>query len=248
MVLVRCFGSFRLEVGGRSVDTTSLKPRHQALLHLLAMGAGRPVHREQLVEALWPVHPDPRAAARNLHVAVSSLRRLLEPEAARGASALVVRDGDSYRLAVGPHDDVDVRTFERSLDEARAARAPADGQRAEAALMAALRAYTGELLPGDGPAEWVVKERDRYRMEAANAAQLLAEVRLADHRPRAAAMAAERGVRIDRYVDALWRLLPTAYEQAGDVAAAARARRQYAEVLDELGVRAPGAAAVPAPR
>jgi len=233
---LRCFGPFRLELGGREVSVASLKPRHRSVLHLLALRAGRPLHRDHLVEALWPGEVDARAAARNLQVAVSTVRQVLEPGVARGGSSLLVREADSYRLALDDGADIDLRTFERAVGAGRAARAVGRLEEAEEALARALDTYAGELLPGDGPAEWVVKERDFFRLEAADAAHALACVRLDRGRPRAAARAAERGVRIDRFCDGLWRLLPDAYERAGDLAAAQLARRRYREVLVELGL------------
>src|SRR2546423_9087646 len=52
---------------------TTIKPRVRAVLRLLAVHAGNPVHREVLQMAFWP-DADAETGARNLHVAVSSLR------------------------------------------------------------------------------------------------------------------------------------------------------------------------------
>ena len=52
---------------------------------LLALYAGQPVHREVLVDAMWP-QLDVSAATHNLHVCVSGLRSALEPGVSRGAS------------------------------------------------------------------------------------------------------------------------------------------------------------------
>jgi DNA-binding SARP family transcriptional activator len=224
-VALRCFGGFSLAIDGREVDCTTVKPRARAALHLLALAAGKPVHRETLVGALWP-DVDARSGTRNLQVVVSALRKLLEPDAARGESALLVREGDAYRLALHDGDDVDLLRFEAGVVD-----------RTAEGLEQALGAYAGELLPEDGPAEWVVDVRERYRLDAAGAARSLAELRLADGDAVAAAAAAERGLRIDRYDDKLWRLLDEAYTAAGNHAAANRARAAYDDVLTDLGVR-----------
>lgn len=223
-VVLRCFGGFSLVVDGVELDCTTVKPRARAALHLLALAAGRLVHRETLVAALWP-DVDARSGTRNLQVVVSALRRLLEPDAGRGESALLVREGDAYRLALREDDDVDLFRFEAGVAE-----------RTAEGLELALAAYVGELLPEDGPAEWVVDTRERYRLDAAGAARSLAELRLASDDAVGAAAAAERGLRIDRYDDKLWRLLDEAYTAAGNHAAATRARAGYDEVLTELGV------------
>lgn len=233
-VTLRCFGRFALGRDGVQVDLSGVKPKARSLLRLLAMHAGRPVHREQLIDALWP-GSDPAAATRCLQVAVSSLRRALDPDG--GRAPLLVRDGDAYRLAVPTGADVDLTSFERPLAQGRASRAAGDPQAAAACLRAALEAYAGELLPEEGPAEWVVKERDRYRMEAADAAANLAELLLELDEPEEAAVTCERGIRLDRYRDELWRLLVEASRRAGNVAAGSRAQAGYDAMLADLGLR-----------
>jgi DNA-binding SARP family transcriptional activator len=105
-----------------------------------------------------------------------------------------------------------------------------------AAFRRVLEIHRGDLLPEDGPAEWVSREREVYRSQAAEAAHSLAEILLRFDDPVAAAQSCERGLRLDRYNDALWRLLAHTHARAGDAASAARARRRYEAVLDELGV------------
>lgn len=233
---MRCFGPFHLAIDEHVVDLGAVKPRVLATLQLLALHAGRPVHRETIIEALWP-YADLAAGARNLQVAISSLRQLLEPNVPRGQSALLVRDGDAYRLVLPTGADADVVTFERAFQEAKRARVDGNEGRALACLERAFAAYGGELLPELGPAEWVVKERERYCIHAAEVAQMLAQLRLQRGDAPAARELCQRGLRIDRYHDGLWRLLIDTSKRAGDPAAAARARRNYDEVLAELGVQ-----------
>jgi DNA-binding SARP family transcriptional activator len=234
-IMLGCFGGFRLCVDGRAVDGRGLKPRPRAVLHLLALHAGRLVHRDTLVEALWP-EVDGTAGMRNLHVALSTIRRYLDPESTRGSNSLLAREGDAYRLALPTDSVVDIWRFEDGLAEGRTARAAGETEVAIAAIGQALGAYTGEVLPEAGPAEWVVMTRERYRMQASEAALALSELHLERGHPEAAVAVGESGVRIDRYRDAQWRVLITACELAGDAAAAARVRRSYADVLADLGV------------
>lgn len=233
---LRCFGGFRISVDGRALDVSCIKPRHRAVLHMLALRAGRPLHRELLIEALWPDEPDNSAATRNLQVAISVVRQFLQPGAARVDPSLVARAGDSYRLALDEDDDADMLAFERAIEGGRLALAADDKGRAELMFAQALASYAGELIPEAGPAEWVVKERERYQLWAAEAALSLADVRLAAGQARSALRAAERGLLIDRYNDGLWRLLIRAHTEAGDRAGAERARHSYVAMLAELGL------------
>lgn len=238
-VVLRCFGSFSLRIGGRTIDPAAVKPKARAALQVLAAHAGHQVHRETLLAALWP-EADTHSGMRNLHVALSSLRQLLEPGVARGASSLLIRDGDSYRLAVCEDDDVDLVRFGKLVEEGRKAHAVDDLDRAGQCFHAALDAYGGDLLSEAGPAEWVVDLREQCRLEAADAAEELAEILLEhDDDPPAAVQVCERGLAIDRYRDRLWRTLIAAREHTGDLAAAAKTRRTYQAVLNELGLVPP---------
>lgn len=234
---VFCFGGFRLCVEGRVLDWSPLRPRARSVARMLAMHAGRAVHRDTLVEALWPDTP-PATATRNLHVALSSLRRFLEANLPAGRSdPLLCRDGDAYLLALPEDGYSDVAAFRAALEEAR--RMP-PGREADhlAALRVAVANYGGELLPEDGPAEWVVAERETLRRQAADAAALLAQAELdaAGNGAGRAASLAQRCVEIDPCHDLGWRLLIAAHRRAGNAAAAERARREYAQVLISLGL------------
>jgi DNA-binding SARP family transcriptional activator len=234
-VAIRLFGGFQLEMNGSALDLAGLKPRVRALLRLLAVQGGRPLHREVIQVALWP-EAAPDAGARNLHVAMSSLRQALEPGVARAGFTLIVRDGDAYRLAIGPELSIDLVAFEEDVAAGHAAAAAGQTERALAGFQSALDRYVGELLPEDGAADWIVARRERCRSDAVGAAQWMAEVRLRRGDTAGAAQVAATGLRIDRYHDPLWRLLASAREQAGDHVAASRARAEYAQVLAELGL------------
>ncbi|HET7487974.1 MAG TPA: BTAD domain-containing putative transcriptional regulator [Acidimicrobiales bacterium] len=232
-VSIRCFGRFELAVDGRPIELSTVRPRARAVLRLLACHAGRPVHREQILEALWPGEADARAATRSLQVAVSSLRQLLD---AGDRGSLLARNGESYRLALGEDADVDVLRFEQAVAAGHAAMAAGDPDRAAHSYEEALALHAGDLFPVDGPAEWVVVVRERYHRDAASAAAALAGIELRRGDPRAAAAWAERGLLVDRYDDNLWRMLAEGHERAGDHAGAELARKRYRTMLQELGV------------
>lgn len=232
---VRLLGGFAMQIAGRPVNLAAIKPRPRAVLRLLAMNAGRPVHREVLAAAFWP-EADPAASARNVHVALSGLRKQLCPGDEAGCDALV-REGDAYRLVVPPGGRVDLQDAEEALNQARAAHARKDVAAETAAYRRAIDLAGGDLLPEDGPADWVVYRREETRTELAGAARALAEM-LLDEDPNGAADACATGLRLDPHHDGLWRLLIAAREKAGDQAAAATARQAYERVLGQLGLTA----------
>ncbi len=234
---IRLLGGFELRRDGVAAELGAVRPRARALLRLLCLNAGAAVHHETIEAAMWP-EADPEASSRNLHVAMASLRRVLEPSATRGSFQLLRRDGGAYRLALPDAAEVDLIEFERALADGRAAVDRGDEASAAGWFQSALDLYAGDLLPEDGPAEWVADRRDMTRLAAVDAAQRLAEVQLAAGDAEGAARAANAGLRIDRYHDPLWRLLIGARDAAGDQGAASRARSGYERMLAELGVEA----------
>jgi DNA-binding SARP family transcriptional activator len=229
---IRTFGGFWMRVGDEPLPLDRIKPRARALLRLLALHAGWPVHREVIGSALWP-EVDAATAARSLQVAVSSIRGLLVETLGSEGRGIITRDGDAYRLAV-PADAIDVRRFERLLEEGRAARRRGESPRP--ALTSALALYVGDVLPEDGPEEWVVELREHYRKQAVEAAREAAESALSDDTPREAIESCRVGLAIDRFHDPLWRLLIESRIRAGDLSAADRDRRSYEAILVELGL------------
>jgi DNA-binding SARP family transcriptional activator len=236
---LRCFGRFEATSGDHVLGWGTTRPRVRALARLLAVHAGQPVHRERLMAALWPDSPE-RTACRGLQVAVSALRTFLEPGMDRGRTRILVRSGEAYMISLPPGGACDVQRFDTAVTAGLRAAAHGAADQAADCLGLALRLYTGELLPEDGPAEWVVPLREQYRARAVRAALTLAELELARDRPQAAVAAALHALSADPFQDAVHRLLITGHRRAGDPVAAHHAAQRHARMLDELGV-------VPAP-
>ena len=212
-------GGFRLEVDGQVVEWPPLRPRARALLLLLAIHHGRDVHRERLIDALWPDAPAD-AGTHRLQVAASTVRQCL---AGLGlGDQAVQRNGDAYRLVL-PGAWVDLTEFESRQQRARRSGTLADWS-------GVLDLAVGELLPEVGAADWVLAERERYRLAAADAAvQVAGLARDAD-----ALRAAQRAVELEPLRDSSWLLLAELQEEQGDPTAAAATRREHARICAEL--------------
>jgi len=234
---LRLLGGFALRLPGGPVDVAGIRPRARALLRLLCLYTDMAVHHETIEGALWP-EADAESAGRNLHVAIAAVRRVLEPRAGRGSFQLLVRDGDAYRLVLPAGTDVDLSRFEAAVAAGRAARDRGELGTAERAFEEAVALYRGELLPEDGPADWVADRREGARLAAVEAAAGLAELLLDRGDSAGAARVATAALRIERYHDPLWRILIRARDEAGDQGAASRARSSYDRMLAELGVPA----------
>lgn len=234
-ILIRCFGEFGIELDGRPIDLTGLKPRPRQLLHLLSLRYGEWVHKEVLLEALWP-DAGIESGTRSLHVAVSAVRQALGFAAPADCGRIIRREGNAYRFFVPGARSHDVQQFSDLCKVGAAARRAGEMGKALTAFQQAVNLYGGELLPEEGPAEWVVSARELYKSKAADAAECLAEIQAGRGEFGAAALSAEWGLKVDGCRDPLWRLLIKAYERGEQFAAAAEARRRYAVVLTELGV------------
>lgn len=167
---ITLLGAFQVEVGGRPIPPEAWRHRRGAdLVKLLALAPGHRLHRERIVEALWP-SLEPRAGAANLRKALLHARRAL------GAPGAIASDGEALQLWPGGRLVVDAEAFE---DAARGAVSGADAR--EAARVA--RRYP-ELLPDDVYATWVQGPRERLRrayLEALRAAGVWE--RLAEEEP-----------------------------------------------------------------
>ena len=232
LVALQCLGSFALLVDDVPVAWGGLRPRARALLMLLGLRAGQPVHREELIEAIWPEATLP-SGTRSLQVAVSSVRQWLV--AAGLPEDSLRRQGDAYALCL-PGVALDVRRFEELARAARSGTAATGDDDALGAYSAAVEAYRGDLLPEVGPAEWVIGERDRLRTLAAHLAADAAGLALASGSWSVGIASARRSVELDPYHDPAWRALAELLDGAGDHSAAVVARREHARVCAELGV------------
>ncbi|MGY2746738.1 BTAD domain-containing putative transcriptional regulator [Arthrobacter sp. UYCu723] len=241
---VGCFGGFALHSDGVGVDLTRVRPQARTVLRILSLNAGRPVHRERLAGLLW-ADLDTASALHALQVSVSSLRGALQPPGKPEGQQLLVRQGEAYALVLGEGSAFDLADFDRTLHDASLARSAGDHLGAAEELRRAVQLYTGEVLPEDGPAEWVTDTRERYRLRAAEAAASLASLELVLGNPADAAAAATRSVEIDPWRDESWRTLVETFRRLGDPAAAERAQRRYHLILHSLGVPAAAGLSVP---
>jgi predicted ATPase/DNA-binding SARP family transcriptional activator len=146
---IRLLGGFAVSVQGCPVPDEDWRLRRaKSLVKLLALAPERRLHREQLVEWLWP---GDEPSGKGLHQVLYTARRALGEEA---GARLALRDdvvtlgGDSMR--------VDVDAFEAA---AATAREGPSVQRHHAAI----ELYTGELLPEDRYEDWTTARRESLR-------------------------------------------------------------------------------------
>jgi predicted ATPase/DNA-binding SARP family transcriptional activator len=144
-------GRFSVAIDGRPVPDQAWRRRSAAaVVKLLALQPGRRLHREQLIDLLWPDLVVEQAAPR-LHKAAHYARTAL------GCPGSVVLSGDVVTLFPDAQVVVDVDTFEETAD---AYRASGDRSCAEEAIAL----YRGDLLPDDTYEPWSDVDRQRLRV------------------------------------------------------------------------------------
>jgi DNA-binding SARP family transcriptional activator len=234
MLTVRLLGTFDVAENGAPVDLSPLRPRVRSVLQYLALHADAYVHRDVLAAVLWP-ESDLETGRRGVQVAVSALRSLLQPGQAR-QSTLLPRRGDAYALALAGHGSSDVAELDGQLVLARRARGIGDVGAAVAAWREVARLYRGELLLEQGNAEWVVAERDRLRLAAADALESLGRHLVGTDGLGEGIDALRRALELDPFRDGAWRTLAETFVARGDLSAAAAVRQRHRQVLEDLGV------------
>jgi DNA-binding SARP family transcriptional activator len=141
-------GGFLVEVDGSPIPAQAWRYRRGGdLVKLLALAPDHKLHREQVMDALWPgLSRD--AAAANLRKATHYARKAL------GEQQAVAAQGDM--VALWPHAEL-------SVDTLRFEAAAAEALTTSRGIDAAARMFTGELLPEDRYAEWSEPHRARIR-------------------------------------------------------------------------------------
>jgi predicted ATPase/DNA-binding SARP family transcriptional activator len=205
-----------------------------ALLTYLAYQHGRGsgvAQRDVLIDVLWP-DCDPSAGRSRLSVALSSLRRQLEPPD-RPAGCVLLADRASIRLNPAAVT-TDVAEFEAALRSARCLQESA-GQ--TQSLIDAVDLYRGPLLP-EYHEDWVLAEREILAEQYFQAlCRLIALLEAAGDR-RLAIEYARRGLAADPLREEIHLELMRLLAAAGQPGAALRHYRELQQFLQrELGSR-----------
>jgi len=214
-VTIRLIGDFDVLVDGVSTAAQWRRRDAAAVVKVLALTPDRSLHRERLMELLWP-DVDTALAATRLHKAAHFARR-----ATGRADAVVLRE--RVGLFPGADINVDIRDFRTAVVRAR-------GVGGVEAAAAVLDRFPGEALPADLYEPWAQDARERHaraRQQLLRQAQRWEELLELDPASEDAHLALMR------------RLV-----QQGDRSAALRQFERMDRALrDELGVR-PSPAAV----
>ena len=152
---IHLLGRFRVHVDGRELDDDVWRLKKAGhLVKLLALSPNHWLHRDQVMDWLWP-DLAPTAAANNLYHVLHVARRTLQPDHMQRDRYIELRDGVLH-LAPAVTSWIDTDAFEAATELAMRSNDPA-------LHYDALALYEGDLLPEDRYQPWARAHRDRAR-------------------------------------------------------------------------------------
>lgn len=228
------FGRFALVLDGRHVAIEKWE-RKQALtiLKYLVMHQGKVVHRERLIECLWPGVEDD-AGRKRLKVTMHFLRRQLCGDPSR--KSLIGTIGQGYVL----HDEaswVDTTDFQRLVSQGAALDRKGSSDAALRCYQDATTLYRGDYLEEDMYADWCAEERERLREIFFEMLARMADILIGQNRHAEAAQACRQALVREPCRESFHRTLIGCWLALGQPDQAAAQYRRCREVLArELGV------------
>lgn len=203
-------------------------PKQRQILEVLLLELGTPVSKDRLVELLWGEHA-PAAALQNLESYVSVLRRGLQPGASRHGPLRTANGGYVMDEA---SVELDVRCFERLVDEARRSSAA----RAHPLWCRALELASAPLLEDELACEWVERRREVHAAAVLDARVSAAETALELGRCGEAVLRAREVLAGEPLAERAWTALVLGLERSGRTVEGLQVYDRCRRLLDqELG-------------
>jgi DNA-binding SARP family transcriptional activator len=148
---VELLGGFRVERIGIARPVVWQRRSARTLTKLLAAQPRHSLHREEILELLWPGVPA-KSALNRFGQALHAARRAFEPELLPRESSAYLRLRESMLSLETEHVVIDADHFQQLAESAL-------GRGNEEAYESALAAYGGELLPEDRYHDWCAERR-----------------------------------------------------------------------------------------
>ncbi len=150
-------GSFRLTVEGIAVSNAAWQKRKAKLLiQILALQPSRGLHREELMEMLFP-EMDSKTAEANLHRVLYAARQAIEPNRGSYASSkYLITERRQIKLTAESNLWIDAKEFEHCGREGLKTNN-------ENLLESAAEIYKGDLLADEPFEEWTIDWREQLK-------------------------------------------------------------------------------------
>ena len=229
-----------LKVWRNGKELTASGWRRESSRHLFALLLAtrhEPLHKEVLMEHLWP-EADAIAADRNFKVALSNLMIVLEPDRQpRQPSSIIQRKGTLYQFKVNEKYYIDADEFE-NLTQRAAGLLKQNSIQAEMLLRKSVSLYQGDFLDCDLPNEIFQAERERLSSLFIHALESLAGMCMAEGRNEEALHWADVLLHHDKCWEQAYQLKMQCYDHMKNIPMVVRTYKKCCTVLqEELGVR-----------
>lgn len=158
---IRLLGKFRVFLGNKEIPVDRWKSSKALMIfkYLASKRSKGFIHRDVLIELLWP-EEDYQKTNKRFNVAISYLRRLLEPQLQpRRPSSYIIRQKDAFRLDTGNGGKVDVEAFLREVKCGDTSE-KTDPEESFKHYLNAEACYKGPFLDEDPYIDWCIKERE----------------------------------------------------------------------------------------
>jgi LuxR family transcriptional regulator, maltose regulon positive regulatory protein len=228
---VQGLGTFQIWRGDHLVESKAWRRKKARQLFQLLLTYWRTqLHREQIVEMLWP-ELDPQRAQRDFKIAYNALCNVLEPNRQRNQlSSFIGREGSRYGIRPGADLWFDVSDFD-ALSASADRFLGTDPAAAQEMYRQALALYQGDYLQEYPYEEWAQQERLRLLNRYLRTAERLARSLLKDNKWQEVEEICRTLLEKDCYWEPAYQMLIEAYIQLGNNVQALRTYRQCEEVL-----------------
>ncbi len=234
-VSIRTLGGFGVLVRGEQVPSSAWQSRvAREIVGMLAANRGRSLHREIVIERLWP-EEDPAKAGNRLSVALSTIRGVLDPDRRHHGDRYLIAARDSLALNLD-HVEVDVESFFEEANRGRSLLRSGDLEAGLAVLRSAEARYLGEFLEDHPYADWAIGLREEARAEFMSIGRILAEAEADAGDHDAAARWYMRILEQDAYNEPAHLSLVASMAAEGRHGTARRLYRIYVTRMSELEV------------
>jgi DNA-binding SARP family transcriptional activator/DNA-binding CsgD family transcriptional regulator len=226
---IQVCGHLVVEIEGERVEAALPGRQGRLLLAYLILNRGRPVRRDELIEALWAGESQPAAGDALLRPPLSRLRKALGPGRIEGRGEVA--------LVLPPDAEVDWEVARAALAASRDALSAGDSRTAYSQAQVAVEIANRGLLPGL-EAAWIDERRrelEDLRVEALETVAI-AGVALGGTELAGAERAARAAIEAAPFRESARAVLMEALGAAGNVAEALRAYDDLRTMLrEELG-------------
>ncbi|HWR30973.1 MAG TPA: BTAD domain-containing putative transcriptional regulator, partial [Negativicutes bacterium] len=230
---IQVLGNLKVWRNGEEITTSSW--RRESSRHLFALLLAtrhEPLHKEELMDYLWP-EADFEAASRNFKVVLSNLMIVLEPHRLpRENSSFIQRKGTIYQFNLSASYSLDADDFESAAHRAMNS-VLQNPTEAEQLFQKAIGLYQGDYLDCDWQNELYLAERERLASLFMQAVETLVKLCISQQRYEEALQWADTMLRHDKCWEQAYQLKMLCYGNLQNIPMAVRTYKKCCAILQE---------------